>query len=66
MAKYGEEKPAAIIDNTDYAYTFYYSLVSIRPIDEYQTYFRVLIDPENDNYQFSLRKFYWSITSTGR
>ena len=31
MAKYGEEKPAAIIDDTDYAYTFYYILVSIRP-----------------------------------
>ena len=29
------EKPAAIIDNTDYTYTSYYSLVSIKPVLEY-------------------------------
>ena len=26
------EKPTAIIDDTDYTYTFYYSLVSIKPV----------------------------------
>ena len=29
------EKPAAIIDDTDYTYTSYYSLVSIKPVLEY-------------------------------
>ena len=29
------EKPAAIINDTDYTYTFYYSLVSIKPVLEY-------------------------------
>ena len=29
------EKPVAIIDDTDYTNTFYYSLMSIRPSLEY-------------------------------